>query len=44
MSGYDNGPRFAAPMLGEESFEILTTDLGFSPEAVADMMAGGAIS
>ena len=44
VSGYDNGPRFAAPIIGGESFEILTTDLGFSPEAVADMMASGAIT
>jgi crotonobetainyl-CoA:carnitine CoA-transferase CaiB-like acyl-CoA transferase len=44
ISGYDNGPRFAAPLIGGESFEILSETLGFSPEEVADLMAGGAIS
>jgi crotonobetainyl-CoA:carnitine CoA-transferase CaiB-like acyl-CoA transferase len=44
ISGYDNGPRFAAPLIGGESFEVLADELGFNAEEVADLMASGAIS
>lgn len=44
ISGYDNGPRFAAPLLGGESFEILAEELGFEPDRIADLMASGALS
>jgi crotonobetainyl-CoA:carnitine CoA-transferase CaiB-like acyl-CoA transferase len=44
ISGYDNGPRGPAPLLGGESFEILMEELGFDPEAIADLMAAGAIA
>ena len=44
ISDYDNGPRFAAPLLGGESFEILSEELGLDVESVADLMASGAIS
>jgi len=44
ISGYDNGPRFAAPLLGGESFEILAGELGFEAEAIADLVASGAIA
>ncbi|MAG34617.1 MAG: hypothetical protein CL908_27425 [Deltaproteobacteria bacterium] len=44
ISGYDNAPRFAAPLLGGESFEILADELGFDPEQIADLMASGAIN
>lgn len=44
VSGYDNGPRFAAPLIGGESFEVLAEELGFAPEEVADLMASGAIN
>lgn len=44
VSGYDNGPRFAAPMLGEHSFEVLESSLGFSAEEIAELMASGAIN
>jgi crotonobetainyl-CoA:carnitine CoA-transferase CaiB-like acyl-CoA transferase len=43
ISGYDSGPRGPAPLLGGESFEILGEDLGFDVEAIADLMASGAI-
>jgi crotonobetainyl-CoA:carnitine CoA-transferase CaiB-like acyl-CoA transferase len=43
VSGYDSGPRHAAPLIGGESFEILSEDLGIDPELVADLMASGAI-
>lgn len=44
VSGYDNGPRFAAPLIGGESFEVLAEELGFSPEDVADLMASGVVT
>ena len=44
ISDYDHGPRGPAPLLGGESFEILAEELGFSPEAVAELMAAGAIT
>ena len=44
ISGYDSGPRAAAPLLGANSFEVLCDELGFEPEADADLMASGAIS
>ena len=44
LSGYDNGPRFAAPLLGGESFEILSEELGFEPDQIAELMASGALS
>ena len=44
ISGYDNGPRFAAPLLGGESFEVLSEELGFEPDRIADLMASGALS
>jgi len=43
VSGYDNGPRHAAPLIGGESFEILTGDLGLDAGLVAELMASGAI-
>jgi crotonobetainyl-CoA:carnitine CoA-transferase CaiB-like acyl-CoA transferase len=43
ISGYDNGPRFAAPLLGGDSFEILAEELGFEPEQIADLMTSGAL-
>jgi crotonobetainyl-CoA:carnitine CoA-transferase CaiB-like acyl-CoA transferase len=44
VSDYDNGPRFAAPLLGGESFEILEEELAMSAEMIADLMAAGTIS
>ncbi len=44
VSGYDNGPRFAAPLLGGDSFEILETDLGMTAEEIADLMAAGTLT
>ena len=43
ISGYDNGPRHAAPLIGGETFEILTEDLGCDPEQVADWVASGVL-
>ena len=44
IRGYESGPRFAAPLIGGESFEVLAEDLGFTPEQVADLMASGLIT
>jgi crotonobetainyl-CoA:carnitine CoA-transferase CaiB-like acyl-CoA transferase len=44
IAGYDNGPRFAAPCLGEHSYEVLSEVLGLSDEVIAEAMANGAIS
>jgi len=43
ISGYDSGPRSAAPLLGADGFEVLCDELGFEADAVADLMASGAI-
>ncbi|MYF10048.1 MAG: CoA transferase [Gammaproteobacteria bacterium] len=39
VSGYDHGPRAPAPLIGGDSFEILTGSLGLDDEQVADLMA-----
>ena len=44
VSGYDNGPRGSAPLIGGESFEVLSEELGFAPEEVAELMASGVIN
>jgi crotonobetainyl-CoA:carnitine CoA-transferase CaiB-like acyl-CoA transferase len=42
IDGYDNGPRFPAPCLGEHTFEVLTELLGLTTDEAADVMASGA--
>jgi crotonobetainyl-CoA:carnitine CoA-transferase CaiB-like acyl-CoA transferase len=44
ISDYDNGPRYAAPLLGGDSFEILESELGLDPVEIAELMASGAIN
>lgn len=44
VSGYDHGPRFAAPVLGADSFEVLTSTLGFADEEAAELIAAGAVA
>lgn len=43
IAGYDHGPRFAAPCLGEHSFEVLTETLAFTDEEAAELIAAGAV-
>lgn len=43
ISGYDSGPRFAAPCLGEHSFEILRDVLGMTDDEIAEVMGSGAL-
>ena len=44
IRGYDNGPRGPAPLLGGDSFEVLTAVLGFDDQTVAGLMGEGAIA
>ena len=44
ISGYDNGPRGPAPMLGEHSFEVLSDLLGLSADELSAAFAAGAIN
>ena len=43
IEGYDNGPRTAAPMLGEHTFEVLGDVLGLDGDEIADIAATGAL-
>jgi crotonobetainyl-CoA:carnitine CoA-transferase CaiB-like acyl-CoA transferase len=43
IAGYDSGPRFAAPCLGEHSFEVMRDILGMSEEEIAEVTAAGAL-
>ena len=40
--GYDNGPRFPAPCLGEHTYEVLTNILGLADDEAAEVLASGA--
>ena len=44
ITGYDNGPRGPAPMLGEHSFEVLSELLGLSEDELSAAFASGAIT
>jgi len=44
IRGYDHGPRFAAPMLGQHTVEVLTELLGLSEEEVAELAVADAMS
>jgi crotonobetainyl-CoA:carnitine CoA-transferase CaiB-like acyl-CoA transferase len=43
IRGYDSGPRFAAPCLGEHTFEVLTGILGMSDGEAGEAMALGGV-
>ncbi|MDA1077247.1 MAG: CoA transferase, partial [Proteobacteria bacterium] len=43
ISGYDNAPRFAAPVLGQHSFEVLSEILGLSDEEIGQAFASGIV-
>lgn len=42
ISGYDNGPSFPAPCLGEHTYQVLSELLGMSDDEVAEAMGSGA--
>ena len=44
ISGYDSGPRFPSPCLGEHSIEVLTGELGLTDDELAELLASGAIA
>jgi len=44
IAGYDSGPRFAAPCLGEHSFEVMRDVLGMSEEEIAEVAGADALS
>ena len=43
IDGYDSGPRFPAPCLGEHTYEVLSGILGLSDEDIAEAFAAGAV-
>ena len=43
IAGYDHGPRFAAPMLGQHTFDVLSEQLGLTDDQIADVAAAGAL-
>jgi crotonobetainyl-CoA:carnitine CoA-transferase CaiB-like acyl-CoA transferase len=43
IAGYDNGPRFAAPCLGEHTWEVLTEILEIDEGAAAEYLAAGGV-
>ena len=43
IAGYDNGPRFPAPCLGADTYEVLTDILGMSDDEAAEALTSGAI-
>lgn len=43
IEGYDHGPRFAAPCLGEHTHEVLRDVLGLDDDAIAEIAASGAL-
>ncbi|HMK12280.1 MAG TPA: CoA transferase [Acidimicrobiales bacterium] len=40
--GYDNGPRFPAPCLGEHTYEVLTDVLGLEEDEAIEVLSSGA--
>ena len=44
MPGYSSGPRAAAPVLGEHSFQVLEEILGMDEDEIARAFAAGAIA
>ena len=43
ISGYDSGPRFAAPLLGEHNNLVLREVLGMTDEEIREAIIGGAL-
>ena len=44
IRGYDSGPRFAAPVLGQHSFEVVSELLGIPDDEVGELMASGVLA
>jgi len=43
IKGYDSGPRFAAPVLGQHNEEVLRDVLGMSDDQITDAIVAGAL-
>ena len=43
IENYDHGPRSAAPLLGEHTFDVLTELLGIDADEIADIAISGAL-
>lgn len=43
IDGYDHGPRFAAPTLGQHTFDVLTDLLEMDPDEIAEAAINGAL-
>ena len=43
IRGYDSGPRFAAPMLGQHNEQVLKEILGISDDEIAEAIIAGAL-
>ena len=43
IENYDHGPRSAAPLLGEHTFDVLTELLGLDANEIADIAISGAL-
>lgn len=43
IRGYDSGPRFAGPTIGQHSYEVMAEVLGIGDEEIAELIAEGAI-
>jgi len=41
--GYDSGPRWASPALGEHSFQVMSELLGMSDDEIAEAVSSGAL-
>ncbi len=44
ITGYESGPRFAAPVLGQHSVQVMQDLLGMSDDEIAEAFASGAIA
>ena len=43
IRGYESGPRFPAPCLGEHTAEVLIEILGLSDDELSEALASGAV-
>jgi crotonobetainyl-CoA:carnitine CoA-transferase CaiB-like acyl-CoA transferase len=44
IRGYDSGPRFPAPLLGQHSELVMRDILGMTDEEITEVLAAGAIA
>jgi benzylsuccinate CoA-transferase BbsF subunit len=44
IQGYESGPRWHAPVLGQHNYEVLSEILGLSDDEISELVASGAVS